>query len=228
MSRAARSTLFALTLALGLALASPAGAQPAAAPADSPMGLLQSKEQALRKLLEEPASPARTQKVKTLADSLIDYQELALQSLGDALWAQRSEAERKEFTGLLQSLIEKSYVEQTEKDPKFQVRWQEQEMGRAGDRARIVTLASARGAEVELEYRLQKGPKGWIVYNLLVDGVSMSRNYRKTFKRIIKKEGWPKLVERMRKKLAGEADAEIDATASEGRGRKAAADGDAD
>ncbi len=189
-----------------------------------PMAMLKAKEAALRELLASPKGAERTQRLKALADTLIDYDELARLSLGKRQWGKRSEAEQAEFRRLLQALIEKNYVEQAERDPEFRVQWLKEEMGRKGDRARVVTLAASKRAEIELECRLMLTPKGWIVYNLLIDGVSMTRSYRKTFKRIIRKQGFDKLLERMRRKLAGEADEEIDSAGkSSGKGKEAGA-----
>ena len=218
--RALRSLVLLLAAAWVLsAWPGVARAEGGAGTALCPMELMKSRTGELRKLLDTSAGDVRTRKVKALADSLIDYSELARGSLGKKLWAARSEAGRGRFTELLQGIIEKTYVEQTEKNPEFKVKWIEEELGRKGDRARVLSLASAKGTEVELEYRLLLGPGGWIVYNLLVDGVSMTRNYRKTFKRIIKKQGWEGLIRRMERKLAGERDEELERGAATGGAR---------
>lgn len=196
--------LVALLAVPALATAAPPPAPPA------PMDTLKAKETELRTLLATPTGPGRTTQLKALADTVLDYGELARQSLGPRAWSKRTPAEQAEFQKLLQALIEKNYVEQAERDPEFRVQWQQQELGRKGDRARVVTLAASKSAEIELEYRLMLTERGWIVYNLLIDGVSMTRNYRKTFKRIIRRQGFPKLIERMQRKLAGAVDAEID------------------
>ncbi len=203
---------FAVTILSCMAWASVALA---GQPATGPMDLLKAKEAELRDLLAKPKGEERTKAIKALADSLLDYHELARRSLGKKIWASRTEAQRADFTRLLRALIEKGYVGQAEKNPEYSIEWVEQELGKKGDVARVLTLASSKGSEVELEFRLMKTDRGWIVYNILVDGVSMTRNYRKSFKKIIKKHGWDELIARMERKLAGEPEG----SGSKGAGR---------
>jgi len=40
-----------------------------------------------------------------------------------------------------------------------------------------------------------------VVADVRIDGVSMVRNYRRSFKKVIKAEGWPALLKKMREKL---------------------------
>lgn len=188
-----------------------------------PGQLLRVKADVLKKMLQQKPSKERTRRIKDLADSLIVYDVLAQRSLGDKQWGVLQVAQQKEFVGLLRALIEKNYVEQTEKNPEFGLKWGEEEMGKLGDKARIVVLASAQGDALELECRMMLLPRGWVVYDLLVDGVSMTRNYHKTFRRIIERDGWEGLIQRMKKKLAGAKDDELDGGATEGRKARARA-----
>jgi len=230
-------TLTALWLPLGLGPASaapPVGAPlaevlpPATAPQAAekgapagvlaPLELMKAKTAELKAMLTQPQSRERTLRVKQLADSLIVYAELSRLSLGEKQWSTLADGQRREFVDLLQQLIEKNYIEQAEKNPEFQVEWLRQEMGKLGDRARVMSLASAKGNEVELEYRLLLQAGRWIVYDLLIDGVSVTRSYNKTFSRIIAKDGWNGLIQRMKKKLAGAQDDELERAAVEERG----------
>ncbi len=40
----------------------------------------------------------------------------------------------------------------------------------------------------------------WFVYDVIADGVSLVRNYRGQFDKIIRESGYPELVEELRKK----------------------------
>nr|MBI3614092.1 ABC transporter substrate-binding protein [Nitrospirota bacterium] len=40
----------------------------------------------------------------------------------------------------------------------------------------------------------------WVVYDIIVDGISLVRNYRGQFERIIRAESYAALVEKLRKK----------------------------
>ena len=46
----------------------------------------------------------------------------------------------------------------------------------------------------------------WRVYDIITDGVSLVKNYRRQFRRIIRDEGWDGLIDRMQKKLETDDD----------------------
>lgn len=174
-----------------------------AAPAPDPEGLLKERTKAVKALMGKPADEARKTQLRELVAELVDYGELAKSSL-KSQWEGRTEAERAEFTSLLRGLIEKAYLEQVEKRPDFEVEYKRKELLDDGARAVVVTLARSGETTVEVEYRMQRRGEGWLAVDIVVDGVSMVRNYRRSFKKIIKKDGWTGLVDRMKKKLAGE------------------------
>ena len=47
---------------------------------------------------------------------------------------------------------------------------------------------------------MKKGDE-WLVYDVIIEGVSLVRNYRTEFARILNKEKFPGLVRRMQEKI---------------------------
>jgi len=185
-----------------LLLPSLARAEQAASPQD-PEALLRAKTAAVKALMGKPADEARTKELRAMVAELVDYTELAKRSLKKR-WDKRTEAEREEFSGLLKALIEKSYLEQVEKQPDFEVSWEEKRLLDDGARAAVRTVARSGETAVEIEYRLRRRETGWMAVDIVVDGVSMVRNYRRSFRKVIKKDGWQALIDKMKRKLAGE------------------------
>ena len=75
--------------------------------------------------------------------------------------------------------------------------------GRQNDRQ----CGKGRKAETTIDYKLaQKGGDKWAVYDFITDDVSLLRNYRSEFGRIIKRDGFPALLAKMKKKLAETGD----------------------
>ncbi len=206
-----------LLLALTLAASAPAAASPAdsaapaaspapaAAAAASPEALLKQKATDVQALMGKKADAARKAELRTMVASVVDYTELAKASL-KSRWEQRTEPERAEFTDLLRKLIEKSYLENIERQPDFTIEWKGEKLLKDGARAKVKTLATAGKITVEIEYRLIARPEtatGWLVVDVVIDEVSMVRNYRRSFRKIIKNDGWPALIKKMKDKLAG-------------------------
>jgi len=179
----------------------PALAQAQTAP--DPQAALEEKTAAVKALMGKPADEARKKQLRALVGEVVDYTELAKRSLKKR-WDKRSEPEQAEFTSLLRALIEKAYLEQVEKQPDFDVEYGKKKLLDDGSRATVETLAKAGQTTVEIEYRMVLRDGAWIAVDIVVDGVSMVRNYRRSFKKIIKKDGWDGLIDRMKKKLSGE------------------------
>lgn len=54
-----------------------------------------------------------------------------------------------------------------------------------------------------MTYRLIDNGAGWLVYDVVVDGVSTIKNYQSQFKKILQSSSYPQLVERLRKTVEG-------------------------
>jgi phospholipid transport system substrate-binding protein len=52
-----------------------------------------------------------------------------------------------------------------------------------------------------VEYRLQKSGKDWRIYDVLLEGVSLVKNYRDQFDEILVKSSYEKLVADLRAKV---------------------------
>jgi len=195
-------TTLATTLALAVV---------AAADAPGPLALLQGKAEAVKALMGRPPDAARAATLRELVASVVDYGELARDAI-KGHWDGRTEAERTEFRDLLKRLVEKSYLENVERRPNFTVDWRLEKLLDDGTRAKVTTLATgapakgaAAGATLEIEYRLvrrETAPQGWIVADVVIDDVSMVRNYRRSFGKIIDKDGFAALLAKMKDKLA--------------------------
>jgi phospholipid transport system substrate-binding protein len=70
-----------------------------------------------------------------------------------------------------------------------------------GTQAVVKTIAYYQDDEMELDYHLKKADDTWLVVNYVADGVDTIRNYRKQFMRILKKESYPQLIARLKKKI---------------------------
>ncbi|MCP4672642.1 MAG: ABC transporter substrate-binding protein, partial [Desulfobacula sp.] len=56
--------------------------------------------------------------------------------------------------------------------------------------------------EIPIDYRLYKTKsENWMVYDLVIEGVSLVGNYRSQFDQMLQKNSYEKLVESLEKKL---------------------------
>jgi len=79
-----------------------------------------------------------------------------------------------------------------------------------GKRAVVETrMQMLDGTEISVNYSLRKGPEGWKVYDVRVDGVSYIRNYRNQFDAEIGAMGIDAVIARMEQDSAGEVTAAV-------------------
>lgn len=148
----------------------------------------------------------RGTEVTGILSDLLDYQELARRSLGPH-WDQHTEAERREFVDLLRQLVERNYQQNLERLVEFEVSYTAETADTDGTvvRTEARSRTERRQPPVEITYTLHLQGTAWRVFDVVTDGVSLVRNYRNQFNRIITEHGWPALLTRMRERLAAPA-----------------------
>ena len=183
----------------------------AAAAAAGPKATLQRLNGDVDKLLRKKTEPGSKEEaeikkeVKRLAGELLDYGELAKRALGEQ-WDKLKPAQRTEFVGVLKDLIERNYVKQLRTNLDYQVTYGDEAL--EGDEAKVQSAVKVKTkgktTDVVIEYRMVKTAGRWMVYDVVTDEVSLVRNYRSNFQKVIGQQGYPALLDKMKKKLAEE------------------------
>ncbi|HVY27736.1 MAG TPA: ABC transporter substrate-binding protein [Polyangiaceae bacterium] len=187
-----RSFVTAALLSLAL---SAAPAVWAANPAEE---FVKAKQTELMKLVKQGRPDAEVDKV---FDQVLDYRILAEAALGEH-WADRTDAERQEFTQLLSKLVRNSYRKNLKKTLGYDVTYKGTEKGKDGDVVRTVATSTkdAREEPLSIDYVVRAESAGQRIVDVVTEGSSMVMNYRSSFNRIMKKGGFPEVLKRMRKK----------------------------
>ena len=168
----------------------------------SPESLIESRYAEIEKLLASEASEKEVRlQIMTLMDSFVDFEELSRLTI-KTHWAELSSRRQKEFVDLFKQLVQRSYAKRFKKDRKFQVSYEGEPEIRKG-RARLKTTVSSGETIVDVEYRLHMPAEksGWWVYDLVIDDVSLMRNYRKQFYDILMADGVDVLFQKLRDRV---------------------------
>jgi|WetSurMetagenome_2_1015567.scaffolds.fasta_scaffold107586_3 phospholipid transport system substrate-binding protein len=191
-------TLKILTLTLILTLSGMTGLAQAAAPTDAVKGTV---DEVIR-ILSNPAlkdpgqKPRILQQVKRVVDGRFDYEEMARRTLPN--WNQLSATQRREFVNLFAELLATSYAEKLAKYSGEKVTYQGDRVD--GDLAEVTTVLIRTNDRFPINYRLiNKG--NWVVYDVVIEGVSLVNNYRSQFTRVIGESSYPELVRRLQAKV---------------------------
>jgi phospholipid transport system substrate-binding protein len=187
----------AVAVGLGLILAGPAAAGP-------PTDQLRTQIDRVIKTLEDPALQKegkileRRKAVRKIADEIFDFGETAKRSLARH-WQGRTPAEQQEFVQLFADLLERSYISKVELFNGERITYTGETID--GDLAMVRTrIITKQGTEIPVDYRLHKKNEKWLVYDVVIEGVSLIANYRTQFNKIIQTSSYQELVKKMKTK----------------------------
>jgi phospholipid transport system substrate-binding protein len=194
-----RALMASLAVVVALALASTAVA---GAPTDA---LRQTVDQVL-KILSDSATAdkpdARRSQVRKVAENIFDYPDTARRSLGQH-WSARTPQQQQEFVKLFADLLDRSYISKIELYHGERVKYVGENVD--GQEAVVKTLiATKQGTDVPVDYRMHLQNGRWLVYDVIIEGVSLVSNYRTQFNKIIQTDSYEALVQRLRAKEAPE------------------------
>ena len=158
------------------------------------LGVLQDQE------LKKPEyTDERVTHLKQIADARFDYREMAKRSLGGQ-WDKLAERERQEFVDLFTELLTATYLEQMHAYSGEDVTFLNERL--EGNHAEVKSLLVGKKTEIPMDYRLMKKGDDWKAYDVVVDGISLVRNYRGQFAAILRSSSYEHLVQALRDKNA--------------------------
>jgi phospholipid transport system substrate-binding protein len=169
-----------------------------------PADQLKSQMDRVLKVLDDPELRKETKKrerrtaVRKLANEFFDFAETAQRSLGRH-WSARTPAEREEFVQLFTDLLEFSYISKIELYGGEKIAFAGDSID--GDQATVRTkIITKQGSEVPVDYRMHRKGDRWLVYDVVIEGVSLVANYRSQFNKIIQTSSYQELVRKLKTK----------------------------
>jgi phospholipid transport system substrate-binding protein len=182
--------LLALTLAAPVALAADA------------QNFVKAKQTELGELVRKAKTPADEKKLEAAFDEVLDYDTLARESLKDS-WESLKPAERAEFQDALKKLVRTSYRKSLRSIRDYDVEYTGESTAEAGKLVRTVAKSRTKTHEepLSIDYVVRQADGKWRIVDIVTEGSSLVGNYRNQFRKIIKKQGFPELIRRMKTKL---------------------------
>jgi phospholipid transport system substrate-binding protein len=180
------------------------------ATAGEPTDLIRQTTDQVLKILEDPKFQApdrqdeRRAVLHKIADQAFDWPYMARLALA-VHWRERTPQEQQEFVRLFKDLVEGTYISRLE--TAVQEKGEIQYVGEQADGSRAVVKTNAvtkRNQQVPIEYRLHKADGRWLIYDVLIEGISLVNNYRSQFNRIITSSSYSQLVQKMKARQVGE------------------------
>ena len=196
-------TLSLFLVACTSSLAFGSSSQPTEAPTEAVRSTLTKVFRILEdETLKDPAKRIqRRHMLEEVIASHFDYTEMSKRALA-ANWIPLMAGERTEFVELFKSFLSDRYAEKIESYSGEQVFYLSERIQE--NYAEVRTELRSSKVTVPMDYRLHMRDGTWHAYDLVVDGVSLVKNYRSQFEKIIRSSSYQELVRRLRERTVGE------------------------
>lgn len=173
--------------------------------AGTPQQIIEAQVNKVLDVLREPASEgesgkkAKEEKIWSIFDSIFDYTELSKRTLSRN-WKKLNGDQQKEFEELFRKLLGNVYMDRilAYKDEKVAF---ERETMLSEVKAEVQSKILTSTKEIPMNYRMIANNDQWKVYDVIIEGVSMIKNYRSQFNNILSKKPPEELLEILRKKV---------------------------
>ena len=140
----------------------------------------------------------RREKLRKTIGFRFNYKQMVRRSLARN-YKNRTNKEREEFTGLFKKLLENSYASKIENYQDETINYVDEKV--KGKYALVKTEIVRKNGTIDVDYKLINENGRWTVYDFVIEEVSLIRNYRSQFSKIIKTESYGALVAKLTKKI---------------------------
>lgn len=142
--------------------------------------------------------PKRREAIKKIVDDNFDSTEMAQRALGN-YWKPQSPEKQQEFTRLYYWRLYNFYILRVENYSDEKVLYGNERV--AGNKASVATrVSSKKYPEFDIEYRLIKKNEDWKIYDIVIEGVSLTANYRSQFNIFLRNRTFDELLKALRDK----------------------------
>jgi len=146
-------------------------------------------------------------KLRVLIEQYWDTTDMARSALGYH-WKSLDVQQQQQFTKLFSDLIESIYLSRSNfskaEGYTDTVRIDYlKEIPEGDDYSKISTTVTLKPGEkpIRVDYRTHWEEGKWMVYDIIVEDISLTGNYRNQFNRVINNQGYPELVRLLQDKL---------------------------
>ena len=177
------------------------------ATADSPIETIRMTIQQARAVLEDPNyqgqdhKQQRLAKVKEIVLPQFDSQEVAKRTLSTH-WNGLTDQQQQEFVQLFIALIEKTYSHNLDRyNNGVQFFFDHERIEDQFSEVDTRVLDPVQNRTFSIGYRLHNVNGKWLVYDVVIENVSMVQNYRNQFNRILTKSSYEELIKALQNKI---------------------------
>jgi len=180
---------------------------PAAAISMEPMATVKAPVDTVIAILNDPqykvpgTKTAQRDEIWKVVNPMFDFVEISKRTVARH-WSDFNDAEKAAFTDVFAQFLGNTYID------KIQGEYHNEQIVYLGQDfysdtyAEVKTQIVRETLSTPVNYRMIKGAEGrWMVYDIIVEGVSLVKNYRTQFASILSKDKPAQLIQRLNEKL---------------------------
>jgi len=114
-------------------------------------------------------------------------------------WGRLNSEEKDRFVGLFTDLLENTYIRRIEGYSGEKIVYYKDLV--KGDRALVYSLLVRNSSELSVIYKLRQEKEGWMIYDVLLEGASIIKQYRRQFAQLVAHEDIAGLFSRLEEKV---------------------------
>ncbi len=142
----------------------------------------------------------QSEKIWQVIRKIFDLREMAKRTLARN-WKRFTPQQRTEFSEVFGEFLGNNYLRKIQGGYKGEkVIYLSQEMI-SGSKAQVKTKILRETIEIPVNYRMLKRSETWKVYDVVIEGVSLMKNYRRQITKLLMKESPDQVIERLKKKI---------------------------
>lgn len=170
--------------------------------AEALLEMMKARDRSIQEIVRsktEGQTQAERKRLKEIVGDLFNFRRFSELSLG-RYWKERTEEEQTEFTDLCRRLIQKNYA-----DPKLYAKSDKIDYIGAevnGTDALVKTVVHYKSEQSTIDYKLHLVDSKWLIYDMIIDDLRVSRNNRSQFYKEIRKRSYESLVRKLKDKLS--------------------------
>ena len=151
-------------------------------------------------LSDPEKSRERRDKIKALIRARFDFREMSKRALARH-WKKRAPEEQDEFVDLFSDLLQHTYMSKVEAYTNEKITYDKEIIRKRGRYSIVKTSILSKDIIIPIDYRLIRKDDKWLVYDVLVEGVSIISNYRSQYNNILSRQSYAELIQKMKDKL---------------------------
>ncbi len=171
----------------------------------TPMETLQKPMNEIVRILKDPQylekdkKEVQREKLWKIIREVFDFREMSKRSLARN-WKRFNSGQRDQFTDVFSTLLGNIYLN------KVQGGYHDEKIVYLGEeiikdkKAIVKTKIVRENDEIPMDYRMRLHGMKWKIYDIIIEGVGLVKNYRTQFKKILRKESPDQLIKRLKKK----------------------------